>query len=207
MERMSKTAKVLDTICKILFWLNIVAVAVLVVGLLWVFVCYVFENGSTIEVADEAFIMSVQLDQAVFEIADSVWPVDAGNTSVLRICTMLLEVISAGASCYGFAIARRILAPMKEQRPFAETAARDLKRLGWFTIVVGAAHSIMEVVMDTVVFRLYDFSQLFLSDKITSIRLETSMDFTFLIVAAVIFLLSYIFRYGAALQQQADETL
>lgn len=42
---------------------------------------------------------------------------------------------------------------------------------------------------------------------VTSVELSASLDTTFLLIAAVFFLLSYIFQYGAELQKLSDETL
>jgi hypothetical protein len=45
------------------------------------------------------------------------------------------------------------------------------------------------------------------SDKILSVTPNYEADLTFLAIAAVLMLLAYVFHYGQALQQQADETL
>lgn len=206
MEKMSKTAKVLDVICKVLFWVHLAACVILCLAVIFGAV-QMFMQITSGQADGVITVMSVQLDQVVFELAEEAWSLAKNGREVLWIFSLLIAAISVGASCYGLAVIRRILAPMKEQRPFAETVSRDLKKLGWFTILVGAVNSVMEVAMDTAVFRYYDFSTLFLSDKITGVSVETTIDLTFLIVAAVVFLLSYIFRYGASLQQLSDETL
>ena len=44
-------------------------------------------------------------------------------------------------------------------------------------------------------------------DQVTGWTYNASFDMSFLAFAFVLFLLSYIFRYGAQLQQESDETL
>ena len=63
------------------------------------------------------------------------------------------------------------------------------------------------VLIDTMSYRAYEVQNLFISDKIIECRLEPRIDLGFILIAFVFFLMSYIFRYGAELQKQSDETL
>ena len=53
----------------------------------------------------------------------------------------------------------------------------------------------------------YQLNALLLSDKITKVTFNYSFDFSFLLIAAVLYLLSLVFSYGQELQQLSDETL
>ena len=53
----------------------------------------------------------------------------------------------------------------------------------------------------------YNLNELFLSDKITGVSVTYSCDLSFLIYALVLFLMSFIFKYGSELQKLSDETL
>ena len=55
--------------------------------------------------------------------------------------------------------------------------------------------------------RAYEVQNLFIRDKIIECRLEPQVHLEFILIAFVFFLMSYIFRYGAELQKQSDETL
>ena len=108
---------------------------------------------------------------------------------------------------YGVKIARKILKPMKEGLPFDESVSKNLKNLGILTLVGGGIWSVTKLIIDTTTFKAYHISELFRPEIVTSVELSASLDTTFLVIAAVFFLLSYIFQYGAELQKLSDETL
>jgi len=96
---------------------------------------------------------------------------------------------------------------MKEGLPFDESISKNLKNLGILTLIGGGIWSITNVIVDTTTFNAYQINELFRPEMITNVELSVSLDTTFLVIAAVIFLLSYIFQYGAELQKLSDETL
>ena len=98
---------------------------------------------------------------------------------------------------YGLHIFRRILRPMKEGQPFAETVSADMRRLGWLVLIAGGALSLIGL-----------FNEQTITTPNDTLMVKTrQLDVTFLGVAAMLFLFSYIFRYGEELQRLSDETL
>lgn len=100
-----------------------------------------------------------------------------------------------------------ILAPISEGRPFHDTISTSLRRLAVLTVILGVAYnciSLTEVLISTFAFEL---PSLLISEKIPRVDINYTIDISFLIVSGVLLLLSYIFRYGAKLQQLSDETL
>lgn len=53
----------------------------------------------------------------------------------------------------------------------------------------------------------YDVASLLVSEKILHVTVNFNIDLSFIIVAAVLLLMSYVFRYGEELQLMSDETL
>ena len=119
----------------------------------------------------------------------------------LMFCVLCFLVI------YAAKIARKILLPMKEGLPFDESVYKNFRKLGFFTLIGGGLISAGRVLIDTMSYRAYEVQNLFISDKIIECRLEPRIDLGFILIALVFFLMSYIFRYGAELQKQSDETL
>ena len=119
----------------------------------------------------------------------------------LMFCVLCFLVI------YAAKIARKILLPMKEGLPFDESVYKNFRKLGFFTLIGGGLISAGRVLIDTISYRSYEVQNLFISDKIIECRLEPRIDLGFILIALVFFLMSYIFRYGAELQKQSDETL
>ena len=98
---------------------------------------------------------------------------------------------------YGLHIFRRILRPMKEGKPFAETVSADMRRLGWLVLIAGGALSLIGL-----------FNEQTITTPNDTFMVKThQLNVTFLGVAAMLFLFSYIFRYGEELQRLSDETL
>ena len=119
----------------------------------------------------------------------------------LMFCVLCFLVI------YAAKIARKILLPMKEGLPFDESVYKNFRKLGVFTLIGGGMISSGRVLIDTMSYRAYEVQNLFIRDKIIECRLEPRIDLGFILIALVFFLMSYIFRYGAELQKQSDETL
>lgn len=119
----------------------------------------------------------------------------------LMFCVLCFLVI------YAAKIARKILLPMKEGLPFDESVYKNFRKLGVFTLIGGGLISSGRVLIDTMSYRAYEVQNLFIRDKIIECRLEPRIDLGFILIALVFFLMSYIFRYGAELQKQSDETL
>ena len=63
------------------------------------------------------------------------------------------------------------------------------------------------MVGEIVLCRVYDLETVFLNEQIISCTPEINLDMSFAVVFAVLYLLSYVFRYGEELQKQSDETL
>lgn len=119
----------------------------------------------------------------------------------LMFCVLCFLVI------YAAKIARKILLPMKEGLPFDESVYKNFRKLGVFTLIGGGMISSGRVLIDTMSYRAYEVQNLFIRDKIIECRLEPQVHLEFILIAFVFFLMSYIFRYGAELQKQSDETL
>lgn len=119
----------------------------------------------------------------------------------LMFCVLCFLVI------YAAKIARKILLPMKEGLPFDESVYKNFRKLGFFTLIGGGLISAGRVLIDTMSYRAYEVQNLFIRDKIIECRLEPQVHLEFILIAFVFFLMSYIFRYGAELQKQSDETL
>jgi hypothetical protein len=102
---------------------------------------------------------------------------------------------------------RSILNPMTLGEPFHNSVSASLKKLALYSIAVCVACNLMDIVSTVMFASGFGLTDLLLSEKIIHVAVNTEFDLTFLIVAGVIYLLSYVFRYGMELQQLSDETL
>lgn len=197
MNKMQKTAKGLDTFCKVLFWL---AIAGSVVVAAVAVILAVMGDKAMAETS------SLTLGSVTFNLAEGYGP-DGKTSAGFMLSAIPVVVLGVATVIIGLNIIRSILKPMKEGVPFDGTMSKSIRKLGWFTLIGGGVWSIIPVIFEAVMLKVYDFEKIFIGDAITGIEIESDVSLDFIIVAAVIFLLSYVFRYGEELQQQADETL
>ena len=200
MEKLKKMAKTLDTVAKILMYGNMIGAALmLILGI--VELGNISMNKSMLRESLVLNLGSVEVGLAS-EYAPSVQYINTrffvGLMFGIGICGFLI---------YASKIFRKILAPMKEGLPFDVSVSKNLRRLGALIFIGGGSLSVIEVIDSWIVYNAYHVSELFRPERITEVDMSLKMDWKFLMVAAIIFLMSYIFQYGAELQKLSDETL
>ncbi len=200
MEKLKKIANTLDSVAKLIFYINIGAAILLLVT--WIIIFgEVLKDQNTLREYLVLTLGSVKVG-IVPELAPPLT-----YTNIRFYAGMLMVFILTFFMLYGVKIARKILKPMKEGLPFDESVSKNLKTLGILTLVGGGIWSVTKLIIDTTTYKAYHISELFRPEIVTSVELSASLDTTFLVIAAVFFLLSYIFQYGAELQKLSDETL
>ncbi len=200
MEKLKKMAKTLDTVAKIFMYGNIVSgVLLLVIGIV--------ELGN---IAMDKNTLREYLVLSLGSVKVGLVPEYAPTVQYTNTRFFVGILLGIGICCfviYAAKIARKILVPMKEGLPFDESVPKNLKVLGILTLVGGAIWSVAKVVIDVTSYSAYHISELFQPARVTGIELSVTLDTKFLIIAAMIFLMSYIFQYGTELQKLSDETL
>lgn len=200
MKKLTKTAKTLDTVFKILFWL-VLAAGILICAVFAIFLIMTLtgkEIGPVLNGLDIGFIS--------FQLSEGDFPAPR-NAVIMHICAMVGLAVGIALVCCWIKIIRKILAPMTQGQPFHSAVSTNLKKLGWVELIGGIVIVAAELAGNLLMVRSYDLQHLFLNDRITDVHFNYELDITFVIISAVLFLLSYIFRYGSELQQLSDETL
>ena len=133
------------------------------------------------------------------------------NISFLRaeaIAIVVPVVVSAVFFCYGIKILRKILACMIECKPFDGTVSVNIKRLGNLLVLASLVINVAGCVGNALIYKVCNLNELLLSDAIVAVNTEFQLvDAKTLFLGVLVILLSYVFKYGEELQQQADETL
>ena len=91
--------------------------------------------------------------------------------------------------------------------PFDRTVSDYITRLAKYIFAGGIVFNIINVCRVIYFKQMINFDLLLNTEYVTRIDFDIRPKISFLIVAALIYLLSYIFRYGQELQQLSDETL
>jgi len=119
----------------------------------------------------------------------------------------VLGGICAGVIYAALGCIRKILAPMTQGSPFHPDTARYLKRLAVLSLVLGVAQNVGSAVETTVALHAFGLDQLAANGVIESVTVNYSLELGCVVVFFLLLLMSYIFSYGAQLQQLSDETL
>lgn len=91
--------------------------------------------------------------------------------------------------------------------PFDVRVSNHIKNLAKYILVGGIVFNILEVCRIMQFKQTINFDLLFNTKYVTQINFDIRLHLSFLVFAALIYLLSYIFRYGQELRQLSDETL
>lgn len=94
-----------------------------------------------------------------------------------------------------------------DHTPFDVRVSNHIKKLAKYILAGGIVFNILEVCRVMYFKQIINFDLLFNTKYVTQINFDIRLHLSFLIFAALIYLLSYIFRYGQELQQLSDETL
>ena len=115
--------------------------------------------------------------------------------------------MSLALSVCALKLVLRILRLMADGRPFDGTVSANLKWLGWVTLAGVAVHYVMDGVSAAMDVSMFDLDQIFRPDMVKGVTIQNTDSLSCLLIPIMIFLLSYVFRYGGELQRQSDETL
>ncbi len=195
MEKLTKTARIVDVFAKILFIFCIVAICMLIAA-------DIFMIASVMALPEDKLPETLSV---VFDFGDSEFVVfENGRLMVTKpqlvAYTLTLSLTAATAAVIlmiGAKLVRRILSPMKEGRPFEEGISEIIKKFGHFVLAATIIGAFIQFLL-VIVLAVMDIAP-------ESAPVSISTDGIFM--AIVIYLISYIFRYGEELQKQADETL
>lgn len=203
MKDLTRTASILDKLLNILSVFIKIGGVALVVGLIILGAGFVFDLppqmiGTGYEHADLGFV--------TLTVADAYLP-DHQTIWKLVGIEMLLTLFCLISAFYMVKAVRQILEPMKMAQPFHNIVSTNLKKLARYSCVLGIKLNLMNIISKILVIKAYDLHILLLSERIPQLEFHLNFDLSFLFIAAVLLLLSYIFRYGEELQQLSDETL
>ena len=203
MDKMKSTAKKLDVFFRILEIVSIigwimalVGVAIALVGVIFQMDPYSFGTGYG----------SLSLGFVELEVVGA----HAPNPYTMTLHMAVLMALTAAFLVViwrALKQVRRILNPMIQGQPFNGEVATGLRKLAVMSAICCVIGNVVIALEQFFNHRLFDIPNLLLGDKITHVTTNFEFDLTFLVLAAVLLLMSYVFRYGEELQQLSDETL
>ena len=199
-ERLIGTAKRLDKILKVVQIVNIVGGVLVIFGFLLLNIAYLV-NPENVNTAD---IIKFSTGEFSMELATGAeMGIDLAYGWINCVWTVALLAIL----WIGFRYVRKIMVPMMEGNPFDRSISDYLKKLSFLTLVYGIIGNMGAAMITSMKMNHYQLERLVDGKNILAVIPDYRLELGFLIVFFVFLLASYIFRYGAELQQLSDETL
>ena len=203
MNKLSSTAKKLDTFFKVFNIFLKIGIVCCLVGICIIAAGFLFDlDPYTIGTGYN----SVSIGNLDLELAQAYAP-DEGLVLILLAVELIIGLVCLLVTLPCIACVREILHPMINGEPFHSTISANLKKLAKYSLVLCVLTNLAQVLTNSLLAMNIGLEELLISEKVTHVTISTEIDLTFLLVAAVLLLLSYIFRYGEELQQLSDETL
>ncbi|MCC8357884.1 MAG: DUF2975 domain-containing protein [Oscillospiraceae bacterium] len=189
MNKLCKTARGLDVFFRVLFWLAVAMGAVMLIADIAVLAGAGLNGGEGLQ-----WLVTLDVNGTAYSMADAA----ADGLPGVFITLSVLFVLSLTFGLCVIHVIRQLLRPMKEGRPFESAVCRSLRRLGWLAVAYGVLEAVVAAIAQLVLTQALN---------VTDAALDVGYDLSWLLLAVLLFLFSYIFRYGEELQRQADETL
>jgi len=203
MNKLIKTASVLDTVMKILSVCIKIGAVALLIGLVILAAGFLFDLppqmvGTGYATAEIGFV--------TFTVAENylpdyriIWAQVAAEMILAFLCLIPAHFIVKSI--------RAILAPMKAGEPFHNDVSLHLSKIARYVCALGIGMNLAEIIGNILLTKAFDLHLLLLSEHIPRVEFHFMFDFSFLLVSGILLLLSYVFRYGEQLQQLSYQTL
>ena len=197
--KLTRSATIMDRILKILQGF---AAAGVIVAAIFIPLTAIF-GEKIIASADKLSLGAVKL-----ELSGAMENyLDFATIKVSIIVMLIGTILVSAATWYGLKVLREILSPMKESRPFAAGISDKIRKLAWTALIGGGVAELGQVISEVSMAQAYQIERLLNPALVESFTYNCSIDLWFVVAALILFFLSYVFRCGEALQQEADETL
>lgn len=198
-EKIISSANRMYSIVNVLEKILLVGIALILIGIVAVFFVpkdSYMSQSTTLTLGNIALELNERLlpNQQI-----QVWRIAVG---------LLAAALIVAVTYYGFRIVKSILSPMKEGRPFDENASTSIRKLGTLVFWGGLVSQVAEYVTETMLVQKYvNLIDLFKEGIVNKITVNYTFSLTFMFIAFILYLLSYVFEYGQELQRESDETL
>lgn len=205
MNTISRTAKILDRVCGVIYWLLLVCIVFFLFAAVLLIITAI--HGMENPLPSQSITLSLGAVELL--LAPDVLPQIVREGIVpWFIGAILLAAASLPIYFLMLLTVRGVLKPFINREPFHETVAAGLKRLSILVVVDTALNAIAVGLMDHLTRNYLDLSRLFVGDLVVSAGFSNSdIDMMPLLFAGALYLLSKVFLYGQELQTLSDETL
>ena len=199
---MDKFKKYMDILDKVLNAFNIAFLVLAIVMVVFAIVGFIGIPNVIIGEIENTLTMGVlEIEVAENAILDS----EKAN-EVLAI-SALIAAVQFAVSYVLVKILRKLISPIIDGNLFHSAVAENIRRIAIYVFVGGFISEALNLANSAVTLSAYDLSSMFNESLVANHTLTFEMNGNFVVYAGIIYLLSFVFKYGAELQTQVDETL
>ena len=198
MDQIKKISKYLNRYFGVINFLNLAIMTISVI--VSIFILFIASDNEIF------MITSLSLNWLTLEFSESIF----SNVISAKIYFVLLFL----GACITLIIflklissVRNILNEFVDGNIFKENMANHIMELSILSFTYGMFINVFNFINYRFIIDHSNFISLLESGKIINTQLSYTFDLSFIVLSAIIYLLSYIFRYGIELQQLSDETL
>ncbi len=125
----------------------------------------------------------------------------------IMLLAMLYLTWAFGISIYILVQLKKIFRATEGGAPFHCQVGSAIRRIAFSLLLNGIVLNIIPSVFSNICYHIYNMDTLFCNASIQGCTVSYDFDFGFIFEFCLLFLLSYVFQYGAELQTLSDETL
>lgn len=200
MEQIRKIAKTINQYFGFLKFITIALTILLTLAVIWI-IFMLNETSMLFNV-----ISTISLSWITMDFNSSLFP-NLLSMKIFFILSLIIFYIAVLIFIELIKIIRNILNNMIEETIFKNEMANQIMDLSKLFFIYGIYNNIASFIIYRFYLDYTNLKTLLLAGNVSNVTTKFTFDFNFILLSAVIYLLSYIFRYGAQLQQLSDETL
>ena len=200
MKNLKQSARVLNTILNICFWLLLLR-GIYAAGFHCLALYKLFTDPSALLGS-----AGLTVDWLVIEISES-FRMDLDAAIPLKLVQLISAIAITVIACMGIRALKGVLLPIELGQPFRRGISADIGKLIRCAVWLGMAENLCMLATVTVMERYAIADQLLLGGMVTGVSAEPAFRPAWFIASAVLEILALVFRQGEQLQQLADETL
>ena len=200
MKDLNRSARVLNTLLNVLFWL-LIARGVFAAGYHCRALYHLFTDPAALTGR-----MGLTIDWLTIEAAQS-FGIDLNAAVSMKLVHLVSAVGITIVACRCVLSLKQILLPIELGQPFRRGIGTQIQKLGWHCFYLGWLDNLSMVFTVILIENHYGLQELLTGGTITDISIHPEFRPAWFFVTAVLVILAMVFRQGEQLQQLADETL
>lgn len=200
MKDMKRSARTLNTLLNIVFWLVVIR------GVYAAFFHSVVLYRLFTDPASLTEKMGLTIDWLTLDAASG-FGIDLNTAVSMKLIQLVSAIIITLILCRCVRCLKHILFPIELGQPFREGIAGDIRKLAWLCFDLGWAENLAMLFSVILIQNHYGLDSILVNGPVTGISIHPEFQPVWFITAAVLVILSMVFRQGEQLQQLSDETL